>query len=376
MDKPHVPPNGLHRSPWRCRAPWKIIGGCSKTGNEASLYRGSPCSIKSGRECLDYGPVGHRRAGRRGMPECYGSNLTMEGAVECDAAIMDGKTGDFASVGAVSGVKNPIMLANAILEHSREPDLLGRIRPMTLVSSGAHSFATKHGLQTVSPENMISPRATDDWKKWMDRFNSQVEPESLPIPQDAMQDTVGAVAWDSDGNMAAGVSSGGLLLKYSGRVGEQAATFGAGCWAQQSSDGRTGMACSISGAGEHIMRVGLARLIGAALQAEEGQCQDQKYVDVHEQLVKTLLDDFHDPTLARGDSHPNAGALLLTKEPQEEGHIMPRLWCTFTSESMAVSYASSAKPLPKASILRRPSIAHTTPSTKESPVYITALPLH
>lgn len=60
----------------------------------------------------------------------YGSNLTIDGTVECDAAIMDGLSGDFASVGAVPGLKNPIKLASVLLRHSREPDSLGRIRPM------------------------------------------------------------------------------------------------------------------------------------------------------------------------------------------------------------------------------------------------------
>lgn len=80
----------------------------------------------------------------------HGSNLTFDGTVECDATIMDGRTGDYGSVGSVSGitfyfmsrclmpahvhkpsigVKNPIAAARAVQNHSREPDLLGRIRP-------------------------------------------------------------------------------------------------------------------------------------------------------------------------------------------------------------------------------------------------------
>lgn len=178
-----------------------------------------------------------------------GSNLTLDGTVECDAAIMDGSTGEFGGGGAVPGVKNPIKLAKAILCHSRQFDGLGRIPPLMLVSSGARSFAMQNGLEMVDPESMISKRAKEDWQKWMERYNDLREgmiPESKALLDAAVQDTVGAVAWDDCGNVAAGVSSGGLLLKNSGRVGE-AAIFGAGCWAQQPSNGKTGVACSVSG---------------------------------------------------------------------------------------------------------------------------------
>ncbi|KAF9231941.1 nucleophile aminohydrolase [Melanogaster broomeanus] len=294
----------------------------------------------------------------------YGSNLTFDGTVECDAAIMDGKRGDFGSAGAVTGVKNPIKLAAAILGHSREPDRLGRIRPLTLVAAGARSFAQSRSLETVLPDTMVSPRAREDWRRWMARYdeaNAAPGPAVSALPQDAsaMQDTVGAVAWDSDGNLAAGVSRE-----------PQAATYGAGCWAEQSPDGQTGMA--ISGAGEHIMRTSLARTIADVLRPSGGDTD----VDVHDILTRTLVEQFHSPTQARDEAHPNAGVLLMTKEGRDDGSIIPRLWCAFTTESMAIAYGSSDNPAPKAKILRRPKAARTTLPTHASPVYITALPFH
>lgn len=189
-----------------------------------------------------------------------------------------------------------------------------------------------------------------DWRKWVERYRnpSEVEDPGLEaINEDTPQDTVGAVAWDSCGNVAAGVSSGGLLLKDSGRVG-QAAIFGAGCWAQQTSDGHTGMACSISGSGEYIIRAGLARAIGNAIQAAESPGKlGEAEVDVHDLLVTTLTRQFSDPVNEDGVSHPNVGVLLLTKEGQEGGDTIPRLWCAFTATSMAIAYASSQRPVPK-----------------------------
>lgn len=272
------------------------------------------------------------------------------------------------------GVKNPIKLATAILDHSRKPDQLGRIRPLMLVSHGAHSFATRNGVETVAPEGMISSRARMDWRKWMERYNnpSEVEDPGLEvITEDALQDTVGAVAWDSCGNVAAGVSSGGLLLKDSGRMG-QAAIFGAGCWAQQTSDGQAGMACSISGSGEYIIRAGLARAIGNAMQVAESPGKlGETEVDVHDLLVTTLSRQFSD-----GLSYPNVGVLLLTKEVQEGGDTIPRLWCAFTAASMAIAYANSQRPVPKAVVLRRAQTASRPDLSETHPIFITALGLH
>ncbi|KAG6866709.1 hypothetical protein C0991_011368 [Blastosporella zonata] len=146
----------------------------------------------------------------------YGSNLTLEGTVECDAAVMDGHS-DFGSVGAVSGIKNPIRLARAILDHSKIPDPLGRIPPLTLVSDGARSFAAAKcaSLEIVTPESMISPKAKDDWMKWKARLDGAASSlaDTTAMSTDSgfvnftdIQDTVGAVAYGNGDTIAAGVS--------------------------------------------------------------------------------------------------------------------------------------------------------------------------
>ncbi|CAL1707634.1 unnamed protein product [Somion occarium] len=305
----------------------------------------------------------------------YGSNLTLEGTVECDAALMDGATGNYGSVGAISGVKNPICAARTVLRHAFISDPLGRIPPLLMVSRGAETFAQNQGLPCVSPELMISPRAQADWERWKTRLDSVCA--GIDVPEDNfprssglrdIQDTVGAIAWDPDGGLAAGVSSGGLLLKHSGRIGE-AATFGAGCWAHQLASNDVscsfgGVACSVSGTGEYIMRCVLAKTIGEKLLSGRGE-------DTHD-VLHEVLENFHVVCRSLGDNEAHAGVLLLVKERDEAGTVNARLWCAFTTENMAVGYASSLNPQPKAVIIRRPS---QPASVDRHSMYITTLPL-
>ncbi|RPD74309.1 N-terminal nucleophile aminohydrolase [Lentinus tigrinus ALCF2SS1-7] len=307
----------------------------------------------------------------------YGSNLTLSGTVECDASIMDGRTGDFGAVGAVPDVQNPILLAHQVLRYSRKPDPLTRIPPLLLVSIGASEFAQMQRLQRRPAAAMISPRARQEWMRWKSQLDSAqapslsgaLDPESLDTSQSVpaqldglrnRQDTVGAVAWDAAGDLAAGVSSGGLLLKLPGRVGE-AAIYGTGCWATRS------VACSVSGAGEYITRMSLARTICEAVEA----AGDEE--DIHEILRRVLETEFLKLCSERGETSPQAGIILLVKEQDAAGQPKPRLWCAFTTESMAVGFTTSQSQKASATILRRPPRA---PGNNSQPsAYITALPL-
>ncbi|KAJ4483226.1 asparaginase [Lentinula aciculospora] len=295
----------------------------------------------------------------------YGSNLTLEGTVECDAAIMDGNN-HFGSVGALSGIKNPIQVARALLEHSQGSDPLGRIPPLTLVSSGAHSFAsnnphTSSGI--IDKSSMISARSRDRWHYWKEKLTS-AKTENSEFRQN-LQDTTGAVT-SCFGDMASGVSSGGLLLKMEGRCGE-AAIFGAGCWAQNiRPGGRIGMACSISGTGEYITRSGLARALGKAFEVQD--------VDPHAIIEKILIEEFWKPSQDLGEPSPSAGILLMTYEVGDDEPIV-RVWCAFTTPTMAIAYVSSRNPKPMALILRRPKELTGTRPDDKAPVYMTAFSL-
>ncbi|PPR05836.1 hypothetical protein CVT26_010116 [Gymnopilus dilepis] len=157
----------------------------------------------------------------------YGSNLTTDGTVECDASIMSAQGGYFGSVGAVSGIKNPIRLAKAILENSRIPNKFGRVAPLALVSGGAQTFAMNAGnIEVVPPDALVSPTARATWEKWKARMDAPEDISSIldeNNPEESLQniqDTVGAIAFSPESGLAAGVSSGGLLMKHPGRVGE------------------------------------------------------------------------------------------------------------------------------------------------------------
>lgn len=277
----------------------------------------------------------------------FGSNLTFCGAVECDAAVMI-ENGHFGSVGAVAGVRNPVRAAKLILDYSQQTDSIGRVPPLTLVASGAQQFVqARYPSLIVDPSTMSSDTAERDWSRWKERLTHGSMPERHSYSRSQLQDTVGSVVMNDIGG-AASVSSGGLLLKHSGRVGE-AAVFGAGCYAarqEETSPFRRRVACSVSGTGEEIIRAGLARAI-----CESFLNDLEEDADVHAILEKLL------PSC--GSTTPttpvDVGALVMTRE----GQSRPRLWCAFTSESMAIAFMSSNHAKPKAMILRRELSGHS-----------------
>lgn len=97
----------------------------------------------------------------------YGSNLNMDGVVECDATIVDhlGRSG---ACGAVPGIKNPISLARLILETSAQPLSLRRVPPNILVGLGAKEFAEEHGMAPVLNEHLVSKGAKYRYNRWLD----------------------------------------------------------------------------------------------------------------------------------------------------------------------------------------------------------------
>lgn len=180
-----------------------------------------------------------------------GACLTAEGKIELDAGIMDGHT---LAVGAVAGVeliKNPISLARCVLS---SPHVL-------LVGHGAAQFAQEQGIARCSFEDLLTERQYRLWKQY--QADHQLAPESEPriirreVASLAARDeqkhgTVGAVALDSHGTLAAATSTGGIRYKYPGRVGDSP-LVGAGFYADEQA------AISCTGHGEDFTRLLIAR---------------------------------------------------------------------------------------------------------------------
>ncbi|HET8842689.1 MAG TPA: isoaspartyl peptidase/L-asparaginase [Ktedonobacteraceae bacterium] len=179
-----------------------------------------------------------------------GSSLTSDGRIELDAGIMDGRT---LAVGAVAGVeliKNPISLARQVLQ---SPHVL-------LVGRGAEQFARENGIVRCKFEDLLTERQYQRWKDYLASLHPpEEEPRiirrefgSLPARTEEKHGTVGAVAIDSSGALAAATSTGGIHNKYPGRVGDSP-LVGCGFYADEVA------AISCTGMGEDFMRLTLAR---------------------------------------------------------------------------------------------------------------------
>uniref|UniRef100_A0AAZ3Q7M5 Isoaspartyl peptidase/L-asparaginase n=2 Tax=Oncorhynchus tshawytscha TaxID=74940 RepID=A0AAZ3Q7M5_ONCTS len=169
-----------------------------------------------------------------------GSVLNAKGEVEMDAIVMDGRYLASGAVSAVRKVANPVQLARLVMDKTSH---------LCLTGEGASQFARSMGVPEVPEESLITEYARMRWKK-------NLAADANPVEcQMGKMGTVGAVAVDAEGNIACATSTGGMLNKMEGRVGDTAC-IGCGGYA----DNRVG-AVSPTGEGEAIMKVTLARLI-------------------------------------------------------------------------------------------------------------------
>ncbi|HEY6124357.1 MAG TPA: isoaspartyl peptidase/L-asparaginase [Steroidobacteraceae bacterium] len=166
-----------------------------------------------------------------------GAVFTAEGRNELDASIMDGSTRKAGAVAGVTRTRNPISLARAVMEKSRH---------VMLAREGADQFSVEQGLEQVDPGYF---RTEQRWQQLLDwrRDNAQL------LDPTHSRGTVGAVAIDVNGHVAAGTSTGGMTGKRWGRIGDSP-VVGAGTYA---ADGNC--AVSATGSGEFFIRTSAAR---------------------------------------------------------------------------------------------------------------------
>jgi beta-aspartyl-peptidase (threonine type) len=169
-----------------------------------------------------------------------GSFLNADGQVELDAGFMDGVELELGAVAGVQFISNPIRLARAVMEKSEHVFLIGQ---------GAQRFANRMGFPTCDLTDLAVPREFERWQRLLyDHAYSARQAFARPA------DTVGCVALDADGHIAAGTSTGGTPNKMPGRVGD-VPMVGCGFYADDELGG-----ASSTGWGEAIAKVLLARL--------------------------------------------------------------------------------------------------------------------
>jgi len=170
-----------------------------------------------------------------------GSFLNREGKVQLDALIMDGATLRAGGVGCVEHIANPVRAARKVLSESSH---------VYFVAEGAEKFAQEHGIPLCKNDDLIIPREVERLHAF--QASASKENQNLFAPE-ISHDTVGAVALDSSGNIAAATSTGGTLNKAPGRLGDSS-LIGCGCYADNQS-----AAISTTGWGEPIMKLVLAK---------------------------------------------------------------------------------------------------------------------
>jgi len=200
-----------------------------------------------------------------------GATLDRDGRVTLDAGFMEGHDLRYGAVGCVTRTATPIVLARGLSSDGS----FGRF----LVGASADALVGRYGALPCEPEELVTERARSVWRR--------------ATAAALATDTVGAVALDQHGRLAAAVSTGGLSRKPAGRVGDSA-VVGAGFWAEQPLG-----ACVTTGIGEAMMREGTARRCVRLL--AEG-CTPQS-------AARKALEE-----LSRGDSHPAAGLILVSAE--------------------------------------------------------------
>jgi len=212
----------------------------------------------------------------------HGAVMTADGTHELDASIMDGRTLDAGAISCVKHVRNPVLLARQVMEHSEHVMFTG---------AGAEAFAQAHGLEMVETGYFHTEARYQQWLAARGQAGMLLDHDAAtlaarigqtageqalphePLDPNRKFGTVGAVACDRDGHLAAATSTGGITNKQVGRVGD-APLIGAGCYANDAT-----CAVSTTGSGEMFMRMVVAYDVSAQIEYR-GVSLEQAAADV------------------------------------------------------------------------------------------------
>ncbi len=205
----------------------------------------------------------------------YGAVFTKTAEHELDAAIMDGQTRRCGSVANISTVRNPVLAARAVMEHSPHVFFVGR---------SAEAFAREQGLESVEPAYFSTParraqlEAAQQSGKETITLDHDAASATAPLDERNKMGTVGAVALDQHGNLAAATSTGGMTNKWPGRVGDSP-IIGAGCYANNNT-----CAVSTTGKGEAFIRAVAAYDISAQMEYAGRSLEQAAHQLIHDTL--------------------------------------------------------------------------------------------
>jgi beta-aspartyl-peptidase (threonine type) len=185
-----------------------------------------------------------------------GSVLNEDGRVEMDAAIMDGATLHAGAVAGIHNIANPVQLARLVLAESDHVMLIG---------AGAMRFAESLSMEHTPDYYFVTPERIAQWEQARHRGTLGLDHDDQGVPKqagDQKYGTIGAVARDQHGHLAAATSTGGIVNKQFGRVGDSP-VIGAGVWADDAS-----CAVSCTGFGEDFLRTALAKTLADMIELQ------------------------------------------------------------------------------------------------------------
>lgn len=251
--------------------------------NEAPYHEGLQAALRAGAAVLEAGgsALDAAQAAVQSLEDCplfnagRGAVYTADATHEMDASVMDGRTLKAGAVAGVHGVRNPVTLARAVMDHTNH---------VLLIGEGAMRVARERGVQLAPADYFHSEerlaqlqrvRAQGAGVTALDHSAQSLTDNAAPLREDGKFGTVGAVALDLHGNLASAVSTGGLTNKRPGRVGDSP-IVGAGIYANNAT-----CAVACTGTGEHFLRACVGHDIHARMVYKGQQLAEAGEAVVH-----------------------------------------------------------------------------------------------